>query len=965
MDKGRRKPDKNEDSPLVQAAKEEVLPGYEEYLVLLQERNRLLKRLRKKSKKDIEQERREQGFSLYVNGPHKDGRHPSSQHSTGPTQPAPKTARKPKTAGERPRNNTVLDNQALEQITRDEIERQREMARAKTAPSAHERRRNWTVDSSVEIKTTRGGEKLKAPDILSGKYADDFESGDDSDELRSSASENSDNEAISPVKYRKPARKPPPPRESDMFNSSDSINSEDDDMDSDGDDLVIDAANFSKNSNSSPRKSQKSRSRGNHSDDDGPSEKLMLSMRELRTLRQSLVKNATIRESLARDKNADEDFIPESPIQEVEEDIPSDEEYIDSPGRKINLNNKPKMKPDDTIVLEFGGGQLDPRKKVEKNLSAARKKDIDKSEYISSGRMGSGRNDKQSQYATNRSQSTKTLGSENVGKKSVRPLSASRRTPDRVSTDPDNEASAVLAALKAENEQASKIKQMPKPKVSSQSKITSQSRSETRPKPPRPSMDTETSASSMALSQNEPLVPYDKINQIMEKVLRMSPRHQRRLVSMLGKIEKTIVTESTESIPASNSSSSTRSSNNGRIGSSQDSRRSSNNGPMKAVHRSSISKKSTSSSGGDYIEIHIEIKSNWGHAMRLGLTEIQIYDQSNHLLSITGDDVSIHGAEECQGSVDTLFNGKFKTNKERNMWSCRYHARRPIEIIINVRNPKPGTNFSLSQMKIWNFNKSINDLDIGIKDVKVFVGTDLVFTGPVEKGCGNQVFDYCQVIPLVSQVAHSTETNPEIEVERSPTPEKVVVKKQQIVSSSSADKISRKKALDERKNNMAKSKSRDSLDVSVDKSQRRPPVSPRERSPSPAPKFPVNKSPREPPSNNHRSISPRPSQERKKTFRSISMSSQSSAESGGESNPNSRPTSGVRTPQNRSETRTINHPVKLVPYRSNSQGSESLSESEGRTFVYVNFKPLWLASWLAWWLGGLASDLPILLVKQF
>lgn len=27
----------------------------------------------------------------------------------------------------------------------------------------------------------------------------------------------------------------------------------------------------------------------------------------------------------------------------------------DSPGRKVNLN-KPTMKPDDTIVLEFGGG---------------------------------------------------------------------------------------------------------------------------------------------------------------------------------------------------------------------------------------------------------------------------------------------------------------------------------------------------------------------------------------------------------------------------------------------------------------------------------------------------------------------------------------------------------------------------------------------------------------------------------
>ena len=49
---------------------------------------------------------------------------------------------------------------------------------------------------------------------------------------------------------------------------------------------------------------------------------------------------------------------------------------------------------------------------------------------------------------------------DNAGKKSVRPLSANRRTPDQVWTDPDNEASAVMAALKQENAQASKHKQV-------------------------------------------------------------------------------------------------------------------------------------------------------------------------------------------------------------------------------------------------------------------------------------------------------------------------------------------------------------------------------------------------------------------------------------------------------------------------------------------------------------------------
>lgn len=60
------------------------------------------------------------------------------------------------------------------------------------------------------------------------------------------------------------------------------------------------------------------------------------------------------------------------------------------------------------------------------------------------------------------------------------------------------------------------------------------------------------------------------------------------------------------------------------------------------------------------VEIHIEITSNWGHSMRLGLTEIQVFDQNNTLIPISAADVSVYGAEDCKGTIDLLFNGKFK-----------------------------------------------------------------------------------------------------------------------------------------------------------------------------------------------------------------------------------------------------------------------------------------------------------------
>ncbi|XP_052774680.1 katanin-interacting protein-like isoform X2 [Mya arenaria] len=948
----------SEEMPWVQAAKEEIMPGYEEYLVLLQERNRLLKRLRKKDKGQIEQERKEQGFSLYVNGPHKNarpsGKSPGKQ-PTIPTQPQPKTARKPKTAGES-RNPNILDNQALAELAKEEMERQRKIARAKTAPNVREKRKNWNVESSLEIKTTRGGTKIKAPDLLTGKYADDFESGEESDEVRSSGSENTE-VAVRRQQHRKPLRKPPPPRESDLFNSSDSVCSEDEEVqmsrnmsavlegDSE-DEMEIDASNGDysrgRNQGRSPEPDSDS-----EEEEEGHGEKLMLSMRELRTLRQSLVKNATIRQSMARDNSYNtDDYVPESPIPEVEEDVPTDESenFEESPRRNINLKQ-----PNDTIVLEFGGGPP-PSKKVERNLSAARRRDLDNGEY--SSRPGSGRS--KPGYETkpaNRPHSTKTLVADN--KKSSRPLSANRRTPVTNSTDPDGEASAVMAALRAENEKASKLKQTPKQKPSPRPAKNNSSRpivdrSEPPPRAPRRS---ESPRASVGSSATDPLVPMDKIGQIMERVLRMSPTHQRRLVNMLGKLEKTVVADSQDK-PALKSRN----------------KQPSMDGPLRAVHSSS--NKSSFMSGcsvasdENTLPVHIEVKSNWGHAMRLGLTEIQVYDQHGNLVHVSGDDVSVHGAEECRGTVDVLFNGKFKSNKERNMWSCRYHARRPVEFIMNVRNPRPGERFNISQIKIWNFNTSIKELDIGIKDVRVFVGSDLVYCGAVEKGCGNQVFDYGHVIAIPDNTCDS---NPQVPVEKPDSPEVPVNAGKRPVKSAekparspdvpvksvrnesvktpkkienhttpvrtSADKRQKRREANELKSKqnvqasqsrdsvvqsssskeslVQISKSRDSVESSISKSQRRPPLSPRgERSPSPAPRFPAAKSPREVTSVNHRTISPRRSQDRKKTFRSISMSSQSSAESGGESQPNSRPASGVMTPterQVRSETRTIYH----------------------------------------------------------
>ena len=233
-----------------------------------------------------------------------------------------------------------------------------------------------------------------------------------------------------------------------------------------------------------------------------------------------------------------------------------------------------------------------------------------------------------------------------------------------------------------------------------------------------------------------------------------------------------------------------------------------------------------------------------------------------------------------------------------------------------------------------------------MKDIRVFVGTDLMYTGTVEKGCGNQVFDYCQLIPLkrVPKPSPEIQTSDKNSLNRVEQEKPKPVARKQPSPSRETRKV--KEASDDksqvkRNNNEVYEKSYKS-NVSAnaferDKSEKSyKSVSPvgnsehrqttlnkgskpvknlakgqRSPSPSPSPRFPPNlssprTSPRERP--NHRSISPSPNREHKKTLRSISMSSGSEASSGGETQRTPRQSPSVPALElPRSETRTISH----------------------------------------------------------
>ncbi|KAM8836946.1 katanin-interacting protein isoform 2-T2 [Spinachia spinachia] len=143
--------------------------------------------------------------------------------------------------------------------------------------------------------------------------------------------------------------------------------------------------------------------------------------------------------------------------------------------------------------------------------------------------------------------------------------------------------------------------------------------------------------------------------------------------------------------------------------------------------------------------VTMEILSNWGNALQVGLTELQFFCLGNQKLSVSPHDIDIRNAD-CPGNLGALVDGRAKTTKERHMWTCPFHP--PIQLYFIIRNPRRSPDFGISHIRIWNYNRSLNDLDVGARRIKLYLNSTSVFEGELQKGCGNQVFDYSTAIHL-------------------------------------------------------------------------------------------------------------------------------------------------------------------------------------------------------------------------
>ena len=62
----------------------------------------------------------------------------------------------------------------------------------------------------------------------------------------------------------------------------------------------------------------------------------------------------------------------------------------------------------------------------------------------------------------------------------------------------------------------------------------------------------------------------------------------------------------------------------------------------------------------DAIEVQLEILTNWGHPLRVGLTEVQAMTEDKMVLPILPSNIGVSGCDNEKGDLANLVNGKTK-----------------------------------------------------------------------------------------------------------------------------------------------------------------------------------------------------------------------------------------------------------------------------------------------------------------
>ncbi|XP_078201125.1 katanin-interacting protein isoform X13 [Callithrix jacchus] len=133
----------------------------------------------------------------------------------------------------------------------------------------------------------------------------------------------------------------------------------------------------------------------------------------------------------------------------------------------------------------------------------------------------------------------------------------------------------------------------------------------------------------------------------------------------------------------------------------------------------------------DAIYVTMEILSNWGNSWWVGLTEVEFFDLNDTKLYVSPHDVDIRNTA-MPGELGRLVNRNLAGKKDSSLWTCPFHS--PLQLFFVIRNIRQLGDFGLAKIKVRNYWTADGDLDMGAKDVKLYVNRNLIFSGELDKG---------------------------------------------------------------------------------------------------------------------------------------------------------------------------------------------------------------------------------------
>ncbi|XP_069503122.1 katanin-interacting protein [Ambystoma mexicanum] len=639
----RSRPDSRKMSaPLDQGIDVDFDEKHDEYIVLLQQRNRVLKQLNSKDLMQVELERLEQGFSLYLNGANSElRRQPTARSPADSQRGGPHTAR---ASGREP-------------------SRRQEAHRSHTAP-AKIHRKGWS-QNPVNIRTESGPRVNIDPP---SKYSEDFETY----ESVTTSMEGPDGGASEEKK-----------------------------------------SDFKRNYSESDVKVLNHNSK-KHAAKNSPAEKerLLLNFEDVKAIRESLELSVSHQrsgkqQSASSDESdsVEEDFLEATSLEALHIDTPA--RVKTNPPRLQETRTLRGLAPGHLVVLEIGPTSCAVRKKQERVLSAKRKENAEL--YIPTKPVIVRSKPERPHSACSISTEVNdSLSLSRPSSRQERPLSAPRKALLE-SKDCEHSATEVINAMQAEN-------QALQTEACASSKSLAIGRQE----------GVANVASVVKKNHSSPEeAQRDVVSEAIERISFLELSQQEKLLKVLLKLENDPSFEN----PA-------------------------------VTDNQMASMEPVDPAVKDVIYVTMEILSNWGNHSQVGLTEVQFFDMRNQKIFVSPHDVNVRNAD-LTGDLSCLVNGKTKTTKERFMWTCPFQQ--PVQLYFVIRNPRRSWEFEISKIKIWNYNKALSDLDMGAKDVKIYMDEILVFDGTLEKGCGNQVFDYSYTIELHNFKSESSTVSGDME----------------------------------------------------------------------------------------------------------------------------------------------------------------------------------------------------------